>query len=74
MVEFKVGDRVIVKSGRLCGKPGKIISITHECHCLIEFDEYMDGHSGEGRGKYGFCYWVAKVDIKKLHKNIITCW
>lgn len=69
---MKNGDRVIV-NGIIDGinfhhEKGIIISDRPNLF-LIEFDNYMNGHTGEGDGKDGHCWFVNKKYIK-LEDNI----
>ena len=57
---FKVSDRVYcIKSydgnDNIVGKAGKVID-DRETRLLIEFDEYVDGHSGADIGSAGRCW------------------
>lgn len=73
MIEFKVGDRVkCIKSFMMreeaVGKFGIIKYITDKSQerVGIEFDEFIEGHDGWGRGKDGY-YWEFKDAFKKKY-------
>ena len=53
----------------LYGKIAKIIYIdkNYESY-LIEFKEFINGHTGNGRGKEGYCLWCTKQEIT-LYKD-----
>ena len=67
-MKFKKGDRVIVNKctsadffGRkLDGKVGTVIEHhkSGDWELGIQFDECVDGHSCEGIGEWGYCWWV----------------
>ena len=44
---------------------GKIIFIGLGQY-LVEFDKWMGGHSGDGRGKNGHCWWAIGENLIKL--------
>lgn len=62
---FKVGDRVRCIDGfgnpNAIGKIGTVIDNADidTNRVLVEFDEFVNGHDGCGRGKYGRCWWVT---------------
>lgn len=72
--KFKVGDRVMswefVGLKEMVCQKGKILDIIGDDMALVEFDNFIDGHSSccnsIQKGKYGHC-WVCKID--KLHKE-----
>lgn len=77
--KFKVGDRVIV-NGRYDGleidnRRGRVLYVKKNTEILIEFDESFSNklHTGTGRGKSDFCWWVdpnsASVRIELEPKN-----
>lgn len=78
MSDFKVGDRVKV-IGREClvgnsyikeGMLGTIIAIEIGSPNIgVEFDDYIDGHSAEGKGKKGYCWFMTEKHIKKFEKK-----
>lgn len=56
--KFKVGDRVLTK--KLWNNrdiKGTIIAFANNNEYAIEFDEDIDGHSAQGKGKDGHCWW-----------------
>lgn len=61
---FHVGQRIKLIVDHPCenkrlfaGATGTLISV--DGGYLIEFDEPCDGHSGAGRGKNGYCWWIC---------------
>lgn len=67
---FKVGDRVRCINGfsnpRATGKTGTVIDV-HDFGCykvLVEFDKYIDGHSGCGKGKDGHCWRLPERGLE----------
>ena len=32
----------------------------------IEFDEYIGGHNGDGRGKQGHCWYISQRNLIKI--------
>ena len=80
--DIKIGQRIVltkearlflyggISSGLKEGARGTIIDIidTDSFEVLIEFDDYIDGHNGSGRGKYGHCWWFNKEDLIKIAK------
>lgn len=42
---------------------GKIIFINVEKSLLVEFKEYMGGHTGGGMGKNGHCWWCSAKEL-----------
>ena len=78
MSDFKVGDRVkVIGRGRLNDKAeikegmlGTIITIdAGDPNIGIEFDDYIDGHNAEGKGKKGYCWFMIEKNIKKFEKK-----
>ena len=80
---FKVGDRVRCIDGfvnpNATGKIGTVID-NADFSVLVEFDEFVKGHDGSGRGKDGRCWWVPndtecletiKTPLKVIPKKII---
>ena len=66
---LRVGDRVVRKADEdekleTVGKHGKIIALSGLA--LVEFDRDIGGHSGNGRGKEGHCWWC---EIKTLARE-----
>lgn len=79
MKEFKIGDRVKVKND-IWYKPsiedetGTVIKIDGSS-VGVEFDNYVDGHSLGGEGKYGHC-WLCFPNMLKHIKGenkIVIC-
>ena len=50
----------------LYGKIGKIIYIGSYWSYLIEFKEFIDGISGNGKGNEGHCLWFDEKEITSL--------
>lgn len=74
MSKFKVGDRVRCVwelpggNKHIVGKFGTIINVNYINNCaMVEFDEYIHGHTGGGRGKDGHC-WNIIVKYLELLK------
>lgn len=71
---FRVGDRVVCVKPTdyrevAVGKHGRVIRVRPECDksghgVSVEFDEYIDGHSCEGRGKWGYCWNCSKESLR----------
>jgi len=78
MEQFKIGDRVIVKSmgGRnIRGKKGTIFKLGNIGYA-VEFDQHIDyghscGNSAGPQGKYGYC-WNCEENEIELIESIIT--
>lgn len=87
-MEFKVGDRVRVinKYGgkeTLTNKCGKVIFIENNSLISVEFDEYIYGHSSDGKGKVGFCWntnneteleLISNEKLEKKKPTYIVIW
>jgi hypothetical protein len=81
MSDFKVGDRVevIVHKEYLSANPhikegmlGTIIDIDDDDDGLnigVQFDNYIQGHAANGKGKSGFCWFMYEENIKKSEKK-----
>lgn len=81
MSKFKVGDRVetinvednkaligneYIKDGML----GTIIVIDGgEPNIGVQFDNYIQGHAANGKGKSGFCWFMYEQSLKKVEKK-----
>lgn len=52
----KVGKIVAEKKG-----PGKLVG--------VEFEVAVGGHSCDGVGKDGYCWWVLPSDVQKVGKG-----
>jgi len=84
-MKFKVGDWVLLNrknkkgvefeyTSEMEGKilVGKVIDVVGFSTLIllgIEFTEYVDGHSCEGKGKGGYCWYVNSKKCKKLSKK-----
>lgn len=69
--KFKIGDRVrCVKYNGVNQRPvnecGTVIHI--DDGVLVEFDKDINGHSGNGRGKYKHCWWVNYGELEPICK------
>lgn len=81
MSDFKVGDRVevigakgsedlidnsYIKEGML----GTIVVIDGgEPNIGVQFDNYIQGHAANGKGKSGFCWFMFEQSLKKVEKK-----
>ena len=43
---------------------GTVIFTEEGNSCLVEFDEYMEGHSGRGKGKNDHCWWFSTWEFE----------
>ena len=74
--DLYVGMRVYAATdrGAYCdGIPGTIIDTgcrLSSYDCLVEFDEFVNGHSGLGwgtvEGKKGYCYWFNAEHVEEI--------
>lgn len=68
---FSVGDVVkancTVGNKRIKNAIGVILSISYDMF-LIEFNENIDGHDGDGLGKGGYCWWLYDYELE-LYDN-----
>lgn len=78
MSDFKVGDRVkVIGGGRLIDKAeikegmlGTIIDIGIGDPTIgVEFDDYIDGHDADGKGKRGCCWFMPERSVQKFEKK-----
>jgi len=66
---FRAGSRVICVSGehlnKLEGIKGTVLNYYGAGYMSVEWDEYINGHRGDGerKGKMGFCWTVHKKDL-----------
>lgn len=71
--KFKVGDRVAVTVDWVRPKKdavGTAIKVdSYDSTVLVEFDEHMDGHSGDGDGKAGHCWWLDFTSVKLINPD-----
>lgn len=70
---MKIGDRVRV-NGEMLDKEfnnqsGIIIDLHFTTKIGIKFDSYIDGHSCNGRGKSGHC-WYVNADYVIIESDI----
>lgn len=71
---MEVGDRVVMLKNdnreKLFDLEGTIIikDPVDNQYC-VEFDEYISGHDGAGRGKDGHCWWVLGKEIKLVSES-----
>lgn len=78
MNNFKIGDRVkviSVPSGKaafidtmIIGRTGTVKEL-EKTFAGVEFDEYIDGHHGNWKGKYGYCWWVEYECLEKIDET-----
>jgi len=75
MNKFKVGDRVIClqeqdKNKKIINQIGTVIQLNGTTNVRIEFDNNINGHSGNGnaKGKHGHVWnvEVGKIDFANL--------
>lgn len=69
--KFKIGDRVRAKKRdtgncNVFNKVGTVIMLGAK-DCLVEFDEYICGHDGCGKGKDGYCWWCWDTELEQLN-------
>ncbi len=72
--------RSIADPDRFNNKWGTIIDLDctseHDFDCLVEFDEYVQGHDGLGWGtvigKKGHCYWfrAGEIDLVDVIREV----
>ena len=69
---FQVGDRVtnlnLCGGMQVLGKTGTIKRISGRDH-LVEFDEDIGGHSGDGTGKDTHCWWVFAEGLNLIPRE-----
>ena len=74
-IDMEMGDVVEVTEERYCndvkllGKRGIILKVKSYNDVCIEFDEFITGHSCEGRGKEGHCWWLPVSCLKVVQKK-----
>lgn len=72
---IKVGDIVEVIEQRCCndvellGRRGTVLMLKSDNEIGIEFDEFITGHSLNGRGKEGRCWWLPDSCLKVVQKD-----
>lgn len=69
-LKFEVGNEVVVTDigvssnpKIICGMKGKVLFVD-AVGVLVEFETYIGGHDGGGRGEGGKCYWVSYQSIE----------
>lgn len=71
---FEVGNRVRCIESYIYAKEGErglVIDIEDSrLLYLIEWDNDVSGHSGDGKGKYGYCEWVSDDNIELIDESI----
>ena len=82
--DIKIGQRIVLtkevetlnyidkNSNFKAGMKGTIIGCARTSGADIEFDDWIDGHDGNYRGKMGHCWWLPEeilVDIAKVFKR-----
>lgn len=78
-MQYKTGDYVLVideydDNESIKNKIAEIIYIDtnyKDCY-LLQFEDYIHGHSGSGKGKDGYCWWVES-DCFIPVKDSIKC-
>lgn len=69
--KFKVGDKVrMVECGwdRVpTGAAGRIIEVRTTDVC-VEYEQRIDGHDGDGTGRFGYCWYSSPTDLEKLEE------
>ena len=73
-MEFKINDRVKCISqyegkDEAVGKCGTVIRLNGENAILVEFDDDIHGHSGNGEGKPNHC-WNFSGDLEKYFEMV----
>jgi len=68
---MKIGDRVIatqdVSSNRIKGKRGFIqCKGVSDFEWSVQFDDDIGGHTGDGKGKIGHCWFMRETDLKLI--------
>lgn len=70
--DWRVGDEVVVvrefNKARL-GMKGAVIAVENN-DPLVEFEQPMRGHDGDGRGRWGHCWWMNGLN-RGLVKRIV---
>jgi hypothetical protein len=74
-MNFKVGDRVRAIEAydgkkEIVGKIGTIKHINNNFSFLVEFDENIKGHDGDGTLKRGHCWNCAKYVLEPVYREI----
>lgn len=70
--DWVVGDEVVVVkkfNNAKLGMKGKVIAVEYNAP-LVEFEQPMGGHDGDGRSEYGRCWWMNKYN-RGLVKRIV---
>ena len=82
MHHYTVGDRVSINklwnlysntsgfsglSKNICGMIGTVVEQGY--NILVEFDEHIGGHNGNGNNKRGHCYWIPQECIVFLESE-----
>jgi hypothetical protein len=72
-MEFKVGDRVVcikAVNGVKVGTEGRVLSLESNSQVGIEWDvDIAEGHSCDGKGRYGHCWFMFLNTIKLINEN-----
>lgn len=73
-MKYKVGDRVVCKGDydnkNIAGKVGTV-KVDGSTITGVEFDEYANGHSCNGKCKCGYGWWVCEGSLKAIPNNKI---
>lgn len=79
--DVRIGQRIVLRkeaetlvyackrSYFKAGMRGTIINAS-SFNTLIEFDDFINGHDGSGRGKNGYCWWLFKEDLIRIAKAL----
>ena len=68
--ECSIGDEIVILhstiySNGLAGKTGRVI-VADPWKVGVEFDEYIYGHTCDGNGQYGHCWFLNPCDTVDL--------
>ena len=72
---FKVGDVVkvvkitVIEKQELLNKQGKVIDDTEQEWIGVEFFEFISGHSCNGLGRQGYCYYLPPECLQLVTRN-----
>lgn len=82
---IKIGQRIVLKREAetsyyedknfnfKAGMRGKIIDTDcnkNRCLVLIQFDDHINGHDGDGKGKRGHCWYLSEKVLVYIAKVI----
>lgn len=71
---FEIGQRVVSfgNNNQVFGKLGTVVETKKTdgiVYSLIEFDENVCGHDGQGLGKDGYCWWLEENELEFVGKK-----